>query len=264
MEDGWNHEQSGRRARMAASAGSMVVRRSDVGGYGGRGTNPADPERKGTAIPYLSHCWELARSLLTTAQTRTRPSPPSCMTPSKMASRPRPPGRRSGPSGPRSGGSWKAAPTPTLIRTCLAPAQGGVFGPPGRRGPFDPARLRFGQAPQCPVHRARPARASGTASGLDSRASKSETLWYYRSLVTAYRANPGHVPALIDELDRTVAEMESSRRDRGQSSGMNDEKGSMPCRPARSPGRRRDAFPDRPAPGGRRDRHRRPGPWPGC
>ena len=38
---------------------------------------------------------------------------------------------------------------------------------------------------------------------------KHEVLWYYRSLVTAYRANPAHTPALIDELDRTVAEMES-------------------------------------------------------
>jgi GTP pyrophosphokinase len=39
--------------------------------------------------------------------------------------------------------------------------------------------------------------------------SKGEVLWYYRSLVTAYRANPAHDPALIDELDRTVVEMES-------------------------------------------------------
>jgi hypothetical protein len=29
-----------------------------------------------------------------------------------------------------------------------------------------------------------------------------------RSLVTAYRANPEHTPALIDELDRTVSEIE--------------------------------------------------------
>lgn len=39
--------------------------------------------------------------------------------------------------------------------------------------------------------------------------SKEETLWYYRSLVTAYRANPAHTPALVDELDRTVTEMET-------------------------------------------------------
>jgi GTP pyrophosphokinase len=38
---------------------------------------------------------------------------------------------------------------------------------------------------------------------------KSETLWYYRSLVTAYRTNPAHCPALIAELDRTVTEMEA-------------------------------------------------------
>lgn len=39
-------------------------------------------------------------------------------------------------------------------------------------------------------------------------AAKADTLWYYRHLVTAYRENPAHTPALIDELDRTVAEME--------------------------------------------------------
>ena len=39
-------------------------------------------------------------------------------------------------------------------------------------------------------------------------ATKDQTLWYYRSLVTGYRSNPAHTPALIDELDRTVAEME--------------------------------------------------------
>jgi (p)ppGpp synthase/HD superfamily hydrolase len=41
------------------------------------------------------------------------------------------------------------------------------------------------------------------------KVSKSETLWYYRSLVTAYRANPAHNPALVAELDRTVVEMEA-------------------------------------------------------
>ena len=38
--------------------------------------------------------------------------------------------------------------------------------------------------------------------------SKEEMLWYYRSLVTVYRGNRAHIPALIDELDRTVREME--------------------------------------------------------
>lgn len=36
----------------------------------------------------------------------------------------------------------------------------------------------------------------------------SDRPWYYRSLVTAFRSNPEHQPALIDELDRTVTEME--------------------------------------------------------
>jgi GTP pyrophosphokinase len=39
---------------------------------------------------------------------------------------------------------------------------------------------------------------------------KSETLWYYRSLVVAYRKHPEHNPALVAELDRTVAEMEAT------------------------------------------------------
>ena len=41
---------------------------------------------------------------------------------------------------------------------------------------------------------------------------KAQTLWYYRSLVTRYRGNPAHTPALIDELDRTVTEMETLAR----------------------------------------------------
>jgi GTP pyrophosphokinase len=40
-------------------------------------------------------------------------------------------------------------------------------------------------------------------------APKGQILWYYRSLVTAYRANPAYPKALIDELDRTVVEMEA-------------------------------------------------------
>ena len=35
------------------------------------------------------------------------------------------------------------------------------------------------------------------------------SLWYYRALVDAFRANPAHLPELLDELDRTVSEMES-------------------------------------------------------
>lgn len=39
-------------------------------------------------------------------------------------------------------------------------------------------------------------------------APREEQLWYYRALVTAFRANPAHHPALVAELDRTVTEME--------------------------------------------------------
>ena len=38
---------------------------------------------------------------------------------------------------------------------------------------------------------------------------ESDQLWYYRSLVIAFRSNPEHEPALIDALDRTVTEMEA-------------------------------------------------------
>ena len=36
----------------------------------------------------------------------------------------------------------------------------------------------------------------------------SDQLWYYRALVSTFRSNPEHHPDLIDELDRTVTEME--------------------------------------------------------
>ena len=40
------------------------------------------------------------------------------------------------------------------------------------------------------------------------RGGREGSLWYYRALVTAFRANPAHRPALVDELDRVVGEME--------------------------------------------------------
>ena len=46
-------------------------------------------------------------------------------------------------------------------------------------------------------------------------APKDQTLWYYRSLVNGYRGNPAHTRALIDELDRTVTEMEALAEGRG-------------------------------------------------
>ena len=39
-------------------------------------------------------------------------------------------------------------------------------------------------------------------------APRDDTLWYYRALVDAFRANPAHQPDLIAELDRAVTEME--------------------------------------------------------
>ena len=40
------------------------------------------------------------------------------------------------------------------------------------------------------------------------RASREDSLWYYRGLVSAFRANPAHPMALVDALDRAVTEME--------------------------------------------------------
>src|SRR5664280_1814001 len=38
-------------------------------------------------------------------------------------------------------------------------------------------------------------------------APKEDVLWYYGALVEVFRANPAHHAALVDELDRVVAEM---------------------------------------------------------
>jgi (p)ppGpp synthase/HD superfamily hydrolase len=38
------------------------------------------------------------------------------------------------------------------------------------------------------------------------------SLWYYRALVEAFRANPAHHASLVDELDRSVADMETLSR----------------------------------------------------
>ena len=51
-------------------------------------------------------------------------------------------------------------------------------------------------------------RRHGDALWARFSAPRNETLWYYRALVTAFRANPAHPADLIDELDRTVTDME--------------------------------------------------------
>jgi GTP pyrophosphokinase len=37
---------------------------------------------------------------------------------------------------------------------------------------------------------------------------EADSIWYYRALVDAYRTNPASAARLVDELDRTVGEME--------------------------------------------------------
>ena len=51
-------------------------------------------------------------------------------------------------------------------------------------------------------------RRSGDAVLDRFNVSGAETLAYYRALVTAFRENPAHNRYLVDELDRTVSEME--------------------------------------------------------
>jgi len=51
-------------------------------------------------------------------------------------------------------------------------------------------------------------RAVGDAVWDRFTGSREESLWYYRALVDAFRANPAHHLALVEELDRTVTEME--------------------------------------------------------
>src|SRR5664280_1990117 len=50
-------------------------------------------------------------------------------------------------------------------------------------------------------------RATGEKVWKRFNAPKEDVLWYYGALVEVFRANPAHHAALVDELDRVVAEM---------------------------------------------------------
>ena len=43
-------------------------------------------------------------------------------------------------------------------------------------------------------------------------AGREESLWFYRSVVAAMRGNPANNAALVDELERTVAEIDAANR----------------------------------------------------
>jgi (p)ppGpp synthase/HD superfamily hydrolase len=49
----------------------------------------------------------------------------------------------------------------------------------------------------------------GQAAWARQSAPPADLCWYYRSLVTAFRANPASEAALIDELDRVVTDLEA-------------------------------------------------------
>jgi len=51
-------------------------------------------------------------------------------------------------------------------------------------------------------------RRDGDAVWERFNATKAESLWYYRALVAAFRGNPQDASDLVDELDRTVIQME--------------------------------------------------------
>jgi len=51
-------------------------------------------------------------------------------------------------------------------------------------------------------------RRAGDAVWQRFNATKAQRLGYYRALVVAFRANPAHPADLVDELDRTVTQME--------------------------------------------------------
>jgi (p)ppGpp synthase/HD superfamily hydrolase len=54
----------------------------------------------------------------------------------------------------------------------------------------------------------RDVRTEGDALWTRFKAGRDGQLWYYRGLVTAFRSNPAHHRELVDELDRTVREIE--------------------------------------------------------
>ena len=51
-------------------------------------------------------------------------------------------------------------------------------------------------------------RSDGEAMWSRFNGGREGQLWYYAALVTTFRSNPEHEPALIDELERTVSEIE--------------------------------------------------------
>ena len=99
------------------------------------------------------------------------------------------------------------APTRTLTPGRPGASGRSVHRAPGRGRCLRPPCFRLRQAPQ----RARDPRgsASDRRQGLGHRfnASRDDQLWYYRSLVEAFRANPDHAP-MIGELDWAVAQIE--------------------------------------------------------
>ena len=52
-------------------------------------------------------------------------------------------------------------------------------------------------------------RSHGAATWDRFTGGREGSLWYYRALVDAFRANPAHHEALVEELDRAVSEMEA-------------------------------------------------------
>ena len=151
-------------------------------------------------------CSAPARSPSSTAPTRTRRSPRSFTTSSRTSS---PSSGRAPPSarsGRRSCASSRPAPTPTPTRSRR--------GASARRPTSSGWRTRTAGSCSCRPRTSSTTRgrssATCTASGpaLWDRFNKdSDQLWYYRALVSSSAPTRSTIK-LIDELDRTVTEME--------------------------------------------------------
>ena len=150
----------------------------------------------------------------TTGPTRTKPSPPSSTTPWKMANPRRLPGRLPGRFGEEVG---------RIVEGCTdadtrpkPPWRERKEAYIARIAAEDRSVLLVSASDK--LHNARSIvrdlREIGDPLWDRFSAPKDETLWYYRSLVTAYRGNAAYNEALVGELDRTVTEMEALARGR--------------------------------------------------
>ena len=162
--------------------------------------------RQGRAIrPASASFWDV-RIALEFGRTRTRRSTACCTTSSRTSG---PSSGRERPSTVRRRGHahrrgvHRLGPRPAAA---VARTEGALPRPPAGGRCADPSRLGVRQAVQRADDRDRPV--SGRDLVWDRfESGRDDRLWYYRSLVAAFRANPASPSALVDALERTVDEM---------------------------------------------------------